>query len=277
MTRETSTARAVPNLTGVPETMLWTLHNRVSEARRPDGILRDPRAQAIYDGLAYDFRAAFGTPGPSHAVRSALFDRELAAFLRRHPDGTVVNLGEGLETQRDRVAHPQALWISVDLPEAMAVRERFITPDAAHLHLATSALDRSWFDAVPRSRPVIVTAQGLLMYLAPADVAALVRDMARRFPRGWLVFDHIPEWLSRRSLRGWRIGPSYVAPPMPWGVGRRTLPSLIRGWCGADVEIADLPWIWPRGMARVLSSAACRIPLLRDGVPGATRVRFPDR
>ena len=30
------------NLSGVPETMLWTLHNRATEAKRSDGLIRDP-------------------------------------------------------------------------------------------------------------------------------------------------------------------------------------------------------------------------------------------
>lgn len=62
-------ALIAPNLTGVPETMLWTLHNRASEARRPDSILRDLQAVQIYNKLDYDYLRAFGPPEPSHAIR----------------------------------------------------------------------------------------------------------------------------------------------------------------------------------------------------------------
>jgi hypothetical protein len=31
-------------LEGVPETLLWTLYHRATEARRPDAVLRDPKA-----------------------------------------------------------------------------------------------------------------------------------------------------------------------------------------------------------------------------------------
>lgn len=37
-----------PNLTGVPETMLWTLYNRASEARRSKAFLKDPEAVRIF-------------------------------------------------------------------------------------------------------------------------------------------------------------------------------------------------------------------------------------
>ena len=43
-------------LSGVPETMLWTLHNRASEAARPDGCIRDEKCLEIYRSIA---RAAF--------------------------------------------------------------------------------------------------------------------------------------------------------------------------------------------------------------------------
>ena len=41
-------------LSDVPETMLWTLHNRVSEAIKPDGFLKDPNACEIYKSIEYD-------------------------------------------------------------------------------------------------------------------------------------------------------------------------------------------------------------------------------
>jgi hypothetical protein len=44
----------VPDLTGVSVTMLWSLHNRASEAKRPDSILDDP--DSIYVQSAMTLR-----------------------------------------------------------------------------------------------------------------------------------------------------------------------------------------------------------------------------
>src|SRR5688500_10989483 len=95
--------KTLPNLTGVPETMLWTLYNRASEAKRPDAILKDPDCVRIYDSLDYDFARSFGDAEPSHAVRAIESDRLLRAWMAENPGGTVVSLGEGLETQALRV------------------------------------------------------------------------------------------------------------------------------------------------------------------------------
>ena len=55
----------IPNLTDAPETMLWTLHNRATEASRDDGMLRDPDAVRIYQALDYDYVRSFGRADPS--------------------------------------------------------------------------------------------------------------------------------------------------------------------------------------------------------------------
>ncbi|AHF02492.1 methyltransferase [Marichromatium purpuratum 984] len=268
------TTRHVPNLTDVPETMLWTLHNRASEAARADGVIRDPRALDIHRALDYDYERAFGPADYSHGVRSAIFDAELRAFLDAHPDGVIVNLGEGLETQRFRLDSDRALWLSVDLPESIAIRERFISPDARHLHLPMSALDTRWIDRVPSGRPVYVTAQGLFMYFDPEALAGLLRELATRLPGAWLAFDHIPGWLSRRTLRGWWKTPHYRTPKMPWGIDRHRLAPTLRDWVPDLVEVQDLEFVAPRGLTRALTWLVARVPVLRRYLPGIVRVRF---
>jgi O-methyltransferase involved in polyketide biosynthesis len=104
-------------LGGVPETLLWTLYHRAIEARRPDGILDDPRAVALVDAIEYPFAERFGTrDGPLsqwQALRVKTFDREVRRFLAAHPAGTVVALGEGRETQFWRVDNGSVRWLTV--------------------------------------------------------------------------------------------------------------------------------------------------------------------
>lgn len=47
--------------------------------------------------------------------------------MQRHPAGTVVALGEGLETQFWRVDNGAVRWVGVDLSEAEALRRRFLS------------------------------------------------------------------------------------------------------------------------------------------------------
>jgi O-methyltransferase involved in polyketide biosynthesis len=208
-------------LDGVSATTLWTLHNRGSEAKRSDGVIRDPWTVTLFDGIDYDY-LKFGKPNQSHALRARAFDTAAQDYLTAHPKASVVALAEGLQTsfwrfERAGVAD-ELTWYSVDLPPVMALRERLLPHDERIVVLPQSALDRSWMDRVDPSNGVIITAEGLLMYLEPDDALGLIRDCAARFPGGQMMFDSIPHWFSRRTLTGLKLSDRYIAPPMPFGL-----------------------------------------------------------
>lgn len=263
------------NLTGVPETMLWTLHNRACEALRPDGILHDDKAVNIYQSLEYDYIRSFGQPDGSHAFRSQFFDHQIESFLKDHPDGVVINLGEGLETQRYRVNRKDSLWLSVDVPEAIEIRERFIKPDEHYLHVGCSALDSEWMNQVPSNKAVLITAQGLLMYFSEEQVHQFLCSLAERFPGARLVFDYIPAWLSRKTLKGWNKSPSYVTPQMPWGINRDQLKPTLQKWVSGLDDITLFYFQMPRGIWKYLGSVMPHVPVLKNIAPGIISLRFP--
>jgi len=190
------------NLSGVPETMLWTLHNRASEVRRPDAFLHDPECLRIYESIDYDYARSFGKPDASHPMRSRIFDDAMRPWLAAHPGGTVIELGVGLETQFQRVDDGRVRWLCVDVPEAITVRERFLPPSERCRYIAKSALDLSWLDEVDGARSVFISAQGLFMYFEEADVQHLFVAIAERFASVELMFDTIPRWFSKKTLRG---------------------------------------------------------------------------
>lgn len=268
-----------PNLEGVPETMLWTLHNRAAEAARPDGCLRDPKCLEIYRAIEYDYERRFGRPDGSHGMRAHLFDRRVSDFLAEHPDAVIVNLGEGLETQRYRIHAPDALWLSVDVPEAIAIRELFIPASDQHLHVRLSALDVAWFDAVPGDRPCFIGAQGLFMYFEEDELATLMQAMAQRFPGAVLMFDYLNLALSMLSTSayGWMQTSHYRTPPMPWGIDRHALAPTISRWIGREVQVHNVtftathgPWRW------IMPALEGWAPLWADKMPGVCWLRFPD-
>ena len=214
-------------LTGVPETLLWPLWNRASEARRPDGILRDPEAVRIADAIDYPYQRHFGPPARDTVMRSVRFDEQIRLYLRDHPHATVVALGEGLETQFKRVDNGRLRWLAVDLPEAIELRRRFLPDTARHRNLACSALDPAWMDEVDASRGVVVTAQGLLMYFDEPAVKALIAHCAERFPGGWMLLDTIPRAMSIHTVQGMQKTADYRPPPMPWGLDANELQSIL--------------------------------------------------
>jgi O-methyltransferase involved in polyketide biosynthesis len=264
-------------LTGVPETMLWTLHNRACEARRRDTFLVDPDCVRIYESIDYDYRRSFGSPDGSHPMRSRLFDEAVAPWLAEHPGGTVVELAAGLETQFQRCDDGRAQWLCVDVPEAIAVRERFLPASDRCRHVAQSALDPGWMDEVDARRGVFVTAQGLFMYFEEEQVRRLFTAIVDRFPGVELMFDTIPPWFSRRTMKGFRKTRHYTSPPMPWGVRRSELAALLRRWSPRVTEVDVSSYGFSRGLGALALRLFTALPRLRDVPPAIARVRTRGR
>lgn len=150
------------------------------------------------------------------------FDGAALDYLTTHPKASVVALAEGLQTSFWRLGRTgitdELTWYSVDLPPVMALREKLLPSDDQIVPLAQSALDRSWMDRVDDSNGVFITAEGLLMYLEPADALGLIRDCAARFPGGQMMLDTIPHWFSARTIKGLKLSDRYLAPPMPFAL-----------------------------------------------------------
>jgi O-methyltransferase involved in polyketide biosynthesis len=182
------------DLSGVSETLLPNLGRRAAAARATRPLLDDPLAVAAVERVDYDLSGA--SRGASlHALRVATFDGAVRRFLRRHPAGTVVALGEGLETQFWRVDNGRVDWLTVDLPSVLELR-RLVLPEEPRHHLhAGSALDLEWADTLKPGAPVLVTAQGLLMYFQREQVTQLISAIAERLPGSSMVFDVVPTQL----------------------------------------------------------------------------------
>ncbi|MBO8193574.1 class I SAM-dependent methyltransferase [Streptomyces oryzae] len=264
-------------LSGVPETLLWNLYQRACEARRPDAVLADPKAVELVERIDYPFEETFGPPNPllaqGQALRVRTFDAAVRAFLDAHPDGTVVALAEGLETQFWRVDNGRARWLCVELPETAEVRRALLPDGDRRRTLARSALELSWCEEVDTRHGVLVTAQGLLMYLRPGEVRELIAGCAERFPGGALVFDAVPRWFSERTLRGqMRTAQGYQSPPMPWGLNAGELPKVSTAH-PAITEVRELAL--PRGRGAyygVVAPLLHRLPAVRNLRPTLTAV-----
>ncbi|MEV5606075.1 class I SAM-dependent methyltransferase [Streptomyces sp. NPDC052299] len=264
----------------VAETALWTLYHRAAEATRKDTVLADPQAVRLVAQLDFPFRHRLGRARPwvaqALALRSLAFDDVVRAFLSEHPDGTVIALGEGLETTFWRVDNGRMRWVSVDLPDPLALRARLL-PRNARQHLVRCDIGREpdsvWSRSVDPSRGVVVTAQGLLMYLREDRVRQMLAACAETFPGGTMVFDTVSRRFSRRTRSGARGPGGHVLPPMPWGMdpdGRVALKAVHP----AITEIRDVALPAGRGPTGLLASRLSTLPLLRTNRPLITSLRF---
>jgi hypothetical protein len=97
---------------GVSATTLWTLHNRGSDSKRSDGVIRDPWAVTLLDTIDYDY-LKFAKPDQSHGLRAVAFDNEARGYLSGHPGASALALGgtvPGVRAARDVPWRPGRGW-----------------------------------------------------------------------------------------------------------------------------------------------------------------------
>ena len=181
-----------PRLGGVPETLLIPLYFRAAETQRPDAIVRDPKAVEIVRSLDYDFDR-FSSAWMSQidmAVRTDLLDRAVRRFVSKHPAGTIVTLGAGLDGRFWRIDNGQIQWFDLDLPEVIELRRRYFAESDRNRFLPRSLLDFAWLDELnrPQDQPLLIIAEGVFHYFTEQEVRSLFAEIAARLPGAELLF-----------------------------------------------------------------------------------------
>lgn len=154
----------------------------------PSEILNDER-QSQYTFLA-------------SAVRCRNIDNCVRHFLSQFPEGTVVELGCGLETTYYRTDNGKAKWYELDLPEVIADREKVLPCPQRMSCIASSAFETAWMDELSKQlkdTPVMFLASGVFQYFPEDTVLKLFRDL-QRFKNAYIAFDAV----SKLGMKGTR-------------------------------------------------------------------------
>jgi methyltransferase (TIGR00027 family) len=196
------------------ETMLMTLSSRAMQSQWKNPILRDPWAEEAMQHIDYDIRdylrktygrwgvRLFGDMGCTIvATRAATFDHLTTRYLADHPDATVLHVGCGLDSRVFRVDPPASVqWFDVDYPDVIDLRRQLFPERGAAYHLIGAQLDDlHWLDEVPRDRPGLLIAEGVLHYLSEAEVKALLNAVTAHFPGGQMIFDICNSFIVKRA------------------------------------------------------------------------------
>jgi len=210
------TTRAKVTLTPEQETLLITLY---AKAQPGNPLFFDPMAQDILNRVDYDF-ARLHVPYKTVVLvcqRAKKLDAVTRDFLAEHPDGVVLQLGCGLDSRFWRVDDGRVNWYDLDMPPVVELRRQFFTGSERYHLIAASVTDLEWVDTVTSGgRPVLVVAEGLLMYLDEADVRRLVLRLHETFPGCQLIADVF----SRLTARSAANHPSlkYTGATIGWGM-----------------------------------------------------------
>jgi O-methyltransferase involved in polyketide biosynthesis len=176
--------------------MLITLYARAQESLSENPIIKDPKAVEMIEIIKKEITGSDnlihkkilkGSYNPKLAVTMALrsrrFDQYVLDFLSKYPQGTVINLGCGLDTRFNRIDNGTLIWYDIDFPEVIELRKQFMKENSRHIFIGNSILSRDWISKVKTGGPYLILAEGVFMYLTETDVKEL-------FSRIQIELDH---------------------------------------------------------------------------------------
>jgi len=260
------------------ETMLMTLSGRALQSQWKNPILHDPWAEEAMRHIDYDISKAYKGVGSWSmwseigctviATRAATFDLLTKRFLADHPDAIVLQAGCGMDSRAFRVDPPAGVqWFDVDYPDVIDLRRRlFPEPrvaspqrgnrDAYHM-IGAPLDDLRWLDELPRDRPGLLVAEGVLHYLSEAEVKALLNALVAHFPSGQMIFDICNSMIVKRAgSNAGGTGATYR-----WGLDdpgeiKRLEPGLelIKEYKASELVAFDRFPLWLRGLFRAMDA-----------------------
>lgn len=186
-------AREAIELGDVQKTLLMPLWGRAMETQQRNPRLVDESAVEILARVEFDFSMLAQNIDTLTRIawiqRSLVCDRVVAAFLARHPAGTVVNVGCGLDTTFERTDNGRMRWYDLDLPDVIALRRKFIRESARRTFLEASLLEAGWLQRIEVREGVLFIAAGVLYYFSEQDVRAFILRLLEAFPGSELLCD----------------------------------------------------------------------------------------
>ena len=222
-------------LENVEQSLLTTLSARtIADSQK---LISDLDSAAMADKLGLNVadwsggqRSVLGI-----AARFKAYDSIEENFLIRHADKNpfCIHLGAGLDARHLRMGrnYHKGKWLDIDLPNVIQLKNRVLSSDITNYYSRgqdVTEAEFAWLDELDRyglkdGDPVMITAEGLLMYLNPESVEKFFKRTADRFANRnevHVVFDtfHLPIvsllqrviWLIPQSIKN--------AAPFCWAI-----------------------------------------------------------
>ena len=185
-----------PELGVIEDTLYVPMLGRIYASEHCRDILYDKKALELKEKipshiLANDTQTQYALI--ASASRSANVDRYIADFLKRKPDGMIVQLGCGLETAFYRNDNEKTQWYAVDLPHVIDYRKTLLPEPSREKSISGDAFQEDWLRTIRSEYPessLLVTASGLFYYFEEQKILSLLR-MLHRYGNIELLFDAV--------------------------------------------------------------------------------------
>ena len=156
--------------------------------------------------------------------RTQVIKNAAQAFFVDHPAGLGANLGCGLSHYFQWLDTGANQWLDADLPEVVQLRGHMLACGPRMRCTDIDIAQPGWWSRLglpqgAQAPPVLVVCEGVLMYLEPVQVQAVLAEFARCAPRGSrLLIDVLTSWAVGHASMHPSVGPTGAE--FRWGVAQ---------------------------------------------------------
>lgn len=192
------------NLTSVEETLFVPMRGRVYASKNFPEILNDKKALEIAEKLPKSYlnmekESQYTLMASS--VRSMNMDKYIQNFLNKNPNGTIINVGCGMETTFYRNDNGKAIWYEIDLEEVTTLRKKVLKPSERDIVLAYSMFDYSWLKEVKKSKgPYLIVSSGVFYYFEEKSVIEFLRKV-KEIGDVEVIFDTVSKFGMKQTKK----------------------------------------------------------------------------
>ena len=177
----------------IQKTLFMPVWARAIETKKDKPILTDAMAAQIIDTVDYDFSLMANNLKEINQIawiaRCIRFDFIIKDFLKDNPNGTIVNIGCGLDTTYERINNQSVIWYDLDLPDVIELRRKFLKESEKRKFIAISFLDTSWFNEIANDNKILFISTGVFVYFEESVIKEFIIKVADRFIDSELFFD----------------------------------------------------------------------------------------
>jgi O-methyltransferase involved in polyketide biosynthesis len=181
------------NLGNVQKTLFLPLWGRAVESKKKKPLLIDETAVKIIERVDYDFSPMAKNLDEISQIawikRSLRCDSVIQKFLKKYPDGTIVNIGCGLDTTFERNDNGILRWFDLDMPDVIELRRKFIKENERRKFIASSFLEKEWLDKIEVRGNVLFIAAGVFYYFKEQEIQEFMMRLIEKYPGSELLFD----------------------------------------------------------------------------------------
>ncbi|MDE1235494.1 class I SAM-dependent methyltransferase [Vibrio aestuarianus] len=252
----------------IPTNLVQPLWFRSRESLVDNGLVYDPIAATACQRCQLAPECLSGNIDQKqllHATLTQLCDQQVRAFIERHPDGVIINVGAGLDTRFYRVDNGRCQWIELDITENLLWRQKLFHHSERYQHVCGSVDDLQWLDTltIADSAPVLIVCEHALLDCNAHQLTRFIRALGLYFSHAsaclMLAGDKTASALgqsmgSGHYQHGFRIPSEAIFNCLPWAESVKTYSPL-------DSHCGRWKW-WQRWLSKVIVSKQRLTPVL---------------